>query len=261
MNKMRVLSPAAETASRRFSGIPGAALAAVRRPAYFQSMRKIPLLAALVAGVLGLPALSPSASMAAEPATPSATLIAAVDLKASDRELVQRVEDYLNNIKTMQADFLQIASTGQTANGTLYLSRPGKIRVQYSEPEPAYLMANGTMMVYFEETLKQESFVPVSATPVAFLLADTIRLSGDVTVTDITHRDNVIRVNLVQTKDREAGSLSLVFSDVPLELRQWTVTDQQGIQTRISLNDTRYGGRIDPELFRHDQAKIDSPRN
>ncbi|MBU0799102.1 MAG: outer-membrane lipoprotein carrier protein LolA [Alphaproteobacteria bacterium] len=65
----------------------------------------------------------------------------------------------------------------------------------------------------------------------------------------------------MQTKDREAGSLSLVFSDVPLELRQWTVTDQQGIQTRISLNDTRYGGRIDPELFRHDQAKIDSPRN
>lgn len=220
-------------------------------------MRSVPLLAALVAGVLGLHA-PPSAAL--EPATTPPVQLAAADSRI-DRETIQRIEDYLNNIKTMQADFLQTASTGQSANGTLYLSRPGKIRVQYEEPDPAFLMANGTMLVYVDQTLNQESYVPVSATPVAFLLDDTIKLSGDVTVTDMVKENNVIRVNLVQTKERDAGSLSLVFSDVPLELRQWTVTDPQGVQTRITLNNTSYGRQLDPGLFRHQQTLPQAPRN
>ncbi|WP_183077996.1 LolA family protein [Oceanibaculum indicum] len=185
----------------------------------------------------------------------------AASLSAADRETIERLETYLNNIKTMQADFQQIASTGQSARGIFYLSRPGKLRVQYTEPEPAFLLANQTLLVYVDEKLGQESYVPTGSTPVSFLLADTIRLDGDVRIERVQAKDNVIRVALVQRDDPDAGSLSLVFTDLPLELRQWTVTDAQGVKTTIALNNTSYGRKLDPDLFEHRQKSVQSPRN
>ena len=217
-------------------------------------MRNFPLLASLVAGLLLLSA-PPSTGQAAGPAN------TAPSLSAADRETVQRLETYLNNIKTMQADFQQIASTGQSARGIFYLSRPGKLRVQYTEPEPAFLLANQTLLVYVDETLGQESYVPTGSTPVSFLLADTISLNGDVRIERVQAKDNVIRVGLVQRDDPDAGALTLVFTDLPLELRQWTVTDPQGVKTTIALNNTSYGRKLDPALFEHQQKPVQSPRN
>lgn len=225
-------------------------------------MRYFPLLASLVAGLVAFSA-PPSNGWAAGPvgsASPKPQSVAA-SLTAADRETIERLETYLNNIKTMQADFQQIASTGQSARGIFYLSRPGKLRVQYTEPEPAFLLANQTLLVYVDEKLGQESYVPTGSTPVSFLLADTIRLDGDVRIERVQAKDNVIRVALVQRDDPDAGSLSLVFTDLPLELRQWTVTDAQGVKTTIALNNTSYGRKLDPDLFEHRQKPVQSPRN
>lgn len=226
-------------------------------------MRNFPLLASLVAGLLLLSA-PPSVGQAAGPANTApkpAAKPAAAGLSDADRETVQRLETYLNNIQTMQADFQQISSTGQSARGIFYLSRPGRLRVQYTEPEPAFLLANRTLLVYVDEKLGQESYVPTGSTPVSFLLADTITLDGDVRIERVHARNNVIRVSLVQRDDPDAGTLTLVFTDLPLELRQWTVTDAQGVQTTIALNNTSYGRRLDPSLFNHQQKPVQSPRN
>ena len=222
-------------------------------------MRYFPLLASLVAGLVAFSA-PPSEGQAAGPAGPVSQPVSA-SLSAADRETIQRLETYLNNIKTMQADFQQVASTGQSAKGIFYLSRPGKLRVQYTEPEPAFLLANQTLLVYVDEKLGQESYVPTGSTPVSFLLAETISLDGDVRIERVQAKDNVIRVALVQRDDPDAGTLTMVFTDLPLELRQWTVTDPQGVQTTIALNNTSYGRKFDPALFEYQQKPVQSPRN
>lgn len=226
-------------------------------------MRYFPLLASLIAGLVAFSA-PPSEGQAAGPANTASQPASQPEsggLSAADRETVQRLETYLNNIKTMQADFQQIASTGQSARGIFYLSRPGKLRVQYTEPEPAFLLANQTLLVYVDEKLGQESYVPTGSTPVSFLLAETISLDGDVRIERVQAKDNVIRVALVQREDPDAGALTLVFTDLPLELRQWTVTDAQGVQTTIALNNASYGRKLAPALFEHKQQPVQSPRN
>ena len=43
--------------------------------------------------------------------------------------------------------------------------------------------------------------------------------------------------------------LTLVFDQPKLQLRQWMVTDAQGLQTTVALRNTRSGVRADNALF------------
>ena len=50
-------------------------------------------------------------------------------------------------------------------------------------------------------------------------------LSGAVTVTAIQRLPGQLQVTLVRTDSPGDGSLTLIFADQPLTLRQWTVVD------------------------------------
>ena len=40
----------------------------------------------------------------------------------------------MNNIKTLEASFVQMASNGTTSEGKLYIEKPSKIRMEYAPP-------------------------------------------------------------------------------------------------------------------------------
>ncbi|MDP7626287.1 MAG: outer-membrane lipoprotein carrier protein LolA, partial [Rhodospirillales bacterium] len=84
---------------------------------------------------------------------------------------------------------------------------------------------------------------------VGFLVEEDIKLHGDVTVTKFEKGSNILRVTLARTKDPEQGSITMIFSDQPLALRQWIITDQQEIRTTVTLSNLESGIIIDPKLF------------
>ncbi|MDP5360441.1 MAG: outer-membrane lipoprotein carrier protein LolA, partial [Paracoccaceae bacterium] len=45
------------------------------------------------------------------------------------------------------------------------------------------------------------------------------------------------------------GSIQMVFTANPIELRQWVVTDDLGTQTTVILNDLVAGGTLGDILF------------
>ncbi len=61
----------------------------------------------------------------------------------ADRADIARVEEYLNSIRTLRARFIQLTQTGGRSQGTFYLSRPGRLRLEYDPPVPTILIANG----------------------------------------------------------------------------------------------------------------------
>ncbi|MBV8938250.1 MAG: outer membrane lipoprotein carrier protein LolA, partial [Alphaproteobacteria bacterium] len=52
----------------------------------------------------------------------------AADAAVPHGESLKRVEDYLNGITTIVADFTQVAPDGSLAGGKFFLKRPGKMR-------------------------------------------------------------------------------------------------------------------------------------
>jgi outer membrane lipoprotein-sorting protein len=165
------------------------------------------------------------------------------------REPIDRVEAYLNGIDTLRSSFVQINPDGQQVTGELYYARPDKMRLEYDPPSRILIVANRWQVIYHDRRLKQVSHLLTGSTPLGFLLEEEIELSGDVTVTDVDEAGGELRVSLVRTDEPDQGSITLVFSEQPLELRRWTVLDAQGLPTHVVLDGIETGVALDDELF------------
>lgn len=166
-----------------------------------------------------------------------------------DKADIARVQTYLDGLRTMKARFLQIAPNGQVTRGTTWLDRPGRMRFQYDPPTPLLLVAGHGLFVYYDSALKQTTNIPLGQTPLGILLANKVTLSGDVTVTQVQRPPNLLVVTLVRTASPGDGSLTLVFNEGPLTLREWIVLDAQRRETRVSLFDVQFGGTFESSLF------------
>jgi len=179
-------------------------------------------------GVLALLMLAVQA-MAAAPPRPA--------LAPADQADLQRIQAYLNSIKTVTGKFEQTNTDGSVSNGTIWLSRPGKMRFEYEAPTKTLVVSDGDFIEINDRNTDDIQFVPVKDTPAWLILRDGITLSGDVTVTRFERGPKTFRVTLVQSDDQSNSSLVLVFSDDPLALRQWIVIDPQGQTTSVALTD------------------------
>jgi outer membrane lipoprotein-sorting protein len=172
------------------------------------------------------------------------------NLTPQDQTDIQRIQDYLNGITTMQAKFQQYSEKGGIAFGTLYLKRPGFIRIEYEPPSPMLIVSDSVSLHYYDPELDQINRVPVSSSPIWFLLKENVRLGGDVTVTDFQRAPSSFLITIRQTDEAEEGKVMLELGDRPLELRQWTVVDAKNQEVRVGLFNAQFGVEIDQQLFR-----------
>lgn len=165
-------------------------------------------------------------------------------------EALKRVEDYLNSLTTIVADFSQVAPDGALTGGKFFLKRPGKMRWQYEPPTPVLMVVNGSSMVYYDYELEQVSHIPIDSTLGSFLAQEVIRLDDSfVKIEAFKQTPGMVRLTLTQANKPEAGKLTLEFSDSPLRIRNMVVTDAQGQTTTIALNNARFGQKLDDKLF------------
>ncbi len=215
----------------------------------------------LIAGLaaLPLPALAQqSRSLPGRPPPPAGTRQGNAErspqpaaLTDQDRADLARIETYLDGVRTLTARFVQLDARGGTAEGTLWLQRPGRMRFEYDPPAQILLVADGTFVIFHDKSVRQTSHIPIGATPLSVLLSERIRLTGgDVVPVRVERTAGVIQVTLVRAGRGGEGSITLTFNDPPLALRQWTVVDAQAQSVRVSLFNPQTGGRFDPALFR-----------
>ncbi len=166
-----------------------------------------------------------------------------------DRADLTRIEGALDNLRTLKAHFLQVAPDGRLSEGTAWLERPGRMRFEYNPPAPFLLIANHGLLVFQDKSLAQTSNIPLSRTPLGILLAEHVKLSGDITVTGMQRQPGQIQASLTRTDSPGEGTLTLIFADQPLALRQWIVLDAQRQETRVTLYNIELGGQFDQTLF------------
>jgi outer membrane lipoprotein-sorting protein len=166
-----------------------------------------------------------------------------------DQADLARVQSYLDSMRTLKAHFLQVAPDGAISQGTAWLERPGRMRFQYDPPSPILLVAGHGLVVFYDSSLNQTTNIPIGQTPLGILLADHVQFGGGVTVTGMQRLPGQIQVSVVRTASPGDGTLTLIFTDNPLALRQWTVLDAQRQETRVTLYNVQTGGQFDQKLF------------
>ncbi|MEO5335404.1 MAG: outer membrane lipoprotein carrier protein LolA [Magnetospirillum sp. WYHS-4] len=173
-----------------------------------------------------------------------------IQLDGPNRALVAELEGYLNGMKTLEARFLQVASTGDVAEGRIYLSRPGRLRIEYDPPKTDLIVSDGLMLMHYDRELQQASHVFLDSTPAGILVDEKVALNSDkLTLIGLERESGAIRAGVVRSKDPGEGTVTLIFSEKPLALRKWIVVDAQGIVTTVTLQNPVFGQPLDKKLF------------
>lgn len=160
------------------------------------------------------------------------TPVFAADQNLKDR---QAVEKYLQDLDTARARFVMTAHDGTQSVGTFYLDRPGKMRFEYDPPIEDFVVADGYLVYFYDAELGEQTNAPIGMTLADFFLREDIDLNDDVVVQSIKRAGGLMQVELVQSNDPAAGSLTLGFEENPMALKKWRVVDGQGLITEVEL--------------------------
>jgi outer membrane lipoprotein-sorting protein len=146
------------------------------------------------------------------------------------------LSNYLNQLTSAEGSFTQINADKTISTGTLYLRRPGKVRFEYNPPEKALVMANNGTVVVFDRKLNSEpNTYPLNRTPLGLILARNVNLTRANMVVAHGYDGTATTVTAQDPENPEFGSIELKFTDDPVELRQWVITDDGGSQTTVVL--------------------------
>ncbi|NCT13001.1 MAG: outer membrane lipoprotein carrier protein LolA, partial [Rhodobacterales bacterium] len=123
-------------------------------------------------------------------------------------------------------------------------------RFEYAPPERSLVIAGGGQVAIFDPRSNTgPDRYPLNQTPLNIILERNVDLTRARMVTGHVSDGTTTTITAQDPEHPEYGSIQMVFTANPVELRQWIVTDDTGVQTTVILNDLRTGGTIRDILF------------
>jgi outer membrane lipoprotein-sorting protein len=180
----------------------------------------------------------------------AAALLALSALPAAAQVSLAEIGAYFNAFRTAEAEFTQVNADGTISTGTLYIHRPGRVRFEYAPPADQLVMAGGGQVAVFDgKSSGGPEQYPLSRTPLSIILADPVDLSRERMVTGHSSDGTTTTVTAQDPTNPDSGTIRLVFTDDPVQLRQWVVTNGAGEETTVILGEMRTGGALSARLF------------
>jgi outer membrane lipoprotein-sorting protein len=182
--------------------------------------------------------------------TPAVAIVKIQAPGALDRNgIIDRVAKAMTDTKTVSGSFTQVDPSGSPSNGAFYISRPGKVRFEYTRPEPIFIVSDGTTVSIEEPRRKSYDAVPLSSTPLHLFLRSNIDLRKDGSVADVQTSGGNYFVTLVDKTGEAEGKMILQFRQTDFELLGWRQIDGTGAETRVQLNNIQKNVSLKPSLF------------
>ncbi len=183
------------------------------------------------------------------------SLLFAFGAKAQTKSDIEKIENYLNSVKSLQARFVQNASNGSVSEGKIYIEKPNKIRMEYDDPTNVLIVGDGDYIVYNDKDLDQVSNIDYDDIPASVILGNDVKIDGKNIKVASFYKDAGTTVIGLDYKGRgDIGVITLTFNNAPFELKQWTVIDPQSVEITLSLYGTQIDKPIDKSLFKFKKA-------
>ena len=179
-----------------------------------------------------------------------AAMLIAGSAHAENADLT-KIENYLNNISTLEAGFVQMSSNGGSAEGKIYIEKPSKIRMEYTAPDQLLIVGNGEYIIYNDKELDQITNIEYKDIPATMILSNKIKFDGkNLKVTDFYKDSGQTSVTVEMPDSPGVKPITLIFDNSPFRLKQWKVIDQQNIEVTISLFDAEQDKKLSENLFK-----------
>jgi outer membrane lipoprotein carrier protein len=175
---------------------------------------------------------------------------------AADADALRRVEQAFDALTSMRAEFRQSVTDArgeliESAEGTVSLARPGRVRWDYRVPEQV-IVSDGVTVWFHDVELEQvtirQAADTVEGTP-AMLLTGEGDLRSEFDVSDGGKSEGLVWSRLMPRRaDGDFRELRLGFADG--QLRRMTLLDRLGQTTEIEFARIERNPRLDASTFR-----------
>lgn len=170
-------------------------------------------------------------------------------LTPQDMADLGKVSAYLNAITSMQASFVQVGPNGELDQGMVYAKKPGRLRFEYAPPSPYLIVSDGTTIAVANSKLRTVDRYPLVENPLNLILRENIDLTKDSRIVAVERQAGTLRITAAEKSGPLKGQVTLIFANPATELRQWIITDAQGLQTMIALKNSKTQVNLPPDLF------------
>ena len=168
-------------------------------------------------------------------------------------EIIQKINGYFNDLKNLEGEFHQTDADDKRKKGRFYIERPGKVRFDYSLPSKQKIISNGKYLAIEDHDLNTTDRYPLESTPFRLLLTKDVDLMKDANILALDAGDNVVVVTLQDKEAGNGGQIRLFFDWPKIQLKEWIISDPQGLNTRIQLAEMQLNKDADPKLFTFSQ--------
>ena len=162
-------------------------------------------------------------------------------------QIFTQIQEYLVDIKTLQANFSQINDTGEIMTGKLFLKKPGKIRFSYDHPHKLQIVSKQQALLIFDPKSRGSGPLtyPLSSTPLGFLIKNEVGALINES-SESFEIDDKMFIKIQNPKYR----VSIAFKKKPMSIVGWEFENQVGEIITISLDDIKTNDFISNEIFK-----------
>ena len=158
------------------------------------------------------------------------------------------VKEYLRDLNTLEANFIQINSDGDTKRGKIFLNLPGKLRIDYKEPDDLLITSNGFWLTIQNKKLKQTNNLPLDRTPLNLFLTKKFKFEDNSNIKFKTENE-VITLTFFGDEKVKESKFELEFNSNPLKLRKWIIIDEFENKTSVMLQNIKMDVKLSNKIF------------
>ncbi len=170
-------------------------------------------------------------------------------LPEDQKELVTKINAYMKKFNDLEGQFIQTNPDNAVQKGRFYVLRPGRMRFDYNRPSRMRIVSDGQYLSIEDHDLKTVNKYPLESTPFRMLLNKDVNLERDARILAVSRSDSGASITLADRSGQSAGQIQLFFSMPDLALKEWVITDAQGLHTRIEISNLQFEKKLASSLF------------
>ena len=130
------------------------------------------------------------------------------------------------------------------------MQRPGKLRFDYAPPSTLRLVADGHFLAIEDSSLKTVGEISDRVDAVPPVARRGRRSCRDSRIVGVESDDGSLAITLEDKGGKATGQIKLYFDTTPeMKLRQWVITDAQGLATTVTISDIAPGRKVAADFF------------
>ncbi len=168
----------------------------------------------------------------------------------------QRLESFLDELSTMEATFMQTLHDArgelvERSDGKLWISRPGRFRLHYTNPYDQLYVADGEHIWMYDRDLEQVTVRPqteaLGGAP-ALLMTASEPLADNFTIEELGQHEGFHWLEL-KPKERDSNFDFVRLAIEDTTLRAMEMVDGFGQTTRLLFDDLARNTRLREDTF------------